>query len=114
MKNLIYLTNAFSLGMLSGKCTLEVEELPTDRAVEELKEKGFISFISHQSTAQVLSELLGREVPFNRANLKLKTGDELIVFQLLKRLKEGQVFSRKELEEILQEDYFTFFKVKVF
>lgn len=76
MKN--YLTNAFSLQMLS--------ELPSNVKVEEINElpSGLISAVGHQDTANVLG------VEMNRINISLKPEDILYVAQLQGgRLPEG-------------------------
>ena len=105
----VYLGNAFSLAMLSDlPATVRVEEvkattIPTDAE----------SIISHESTAQVVSRLLGREIPFNRVNVSLSKGDTLYVFQVLKRPAEGQIFTTKELEEIISSKLYKILKVSI-
>lgn len=109
-----YLANALSLNMInSKKVHIDVEEIDLKTAKEKLQKYGFISFISHVSTAYVLSQLLGMEVSPNRQNLKLKKGNRLIVFQISVRPKEGQVFSREEIETIVRENKFKFFEVLI-
>jgi len=61
------------------------------------------SVVSHESTAQVLTSLLNREVKFNRVNVSLRKGDTLYVFQVLQRPREGQVFTTDELQQIINE-----------
>jgi len=78
----------------SSRAILEIEELPPFQALAELKERDFVSFVSHSSTAEVLSRMLGRKVKVNRKPLKLKEGDVAFVFQLRVRPAEGQVFYR--------------------
>jgi len=112
LKKPYYLTNAFSLNMISSKKVhIDVEEIDLKTAKEKLQKYGFTSFISHVSTAQVLSRLLGMEASPNRQNLKLEKGDRLMVFQISVRPKEGQVFSKEEIEAIVRENKFKFFEV---
>jgi len=109
-----YLLNAFSLNMIeSSRAILEIEELPPFQALAELKERDFVSFVSHSSTAEVLSRMLGRKVKVNRKPLKLKEGDVAFVFQLRVRPAEGQVFTEEELSRIVEGNRFTFFRVQV-
>jgi len=61
-----------------------------------------ISAVGHESTAKMLSELLGFEVPVNRTMVKLNTGDTAIIFQLFTRLPEGRVLNKSELEELMK------------
>ncbi len=109
-----YLLNAFSLNMIeSSRAFLEVEELPLPEVLRELREKGFVSFVSHGSTAEVLSRMLGREVRVNREPLRLREGDVALVFQLRVRPREGQVFTEEEISRIVEENRFTFFRVRI-
>ena len=85
----------------------------SDEEAKELLNKGFISFISHSSTAQVLKKLLGINAELNRSNLVLEDGDTLVVFQIGVRPKEGQVFSENELEEIVRKKLYRFWLLKV-
>jgi hypothetical protein len=106
--SLRYLGNAFSLGMLKASGVLGVRKPSLEQVKEELSE-GFESVVGHESTAKLLSKLLGVEVPVNRATIKLNVGDELIVFQLLTRLPEGAILTEEELSKL---DY-TFYVVSV-
>jgi len=100
MNKKVYLTNAFSLGMLSGsqQYLIEVREITLEE-VKTLINDGFISAVGHEPTAQLLSEMLGISVSSNRIQVKLEKGDVLVIYQLLQRLPEGKVLSK---EEILQ------------
>lgn len=90
-----YLGNAFSLGMLSK---LPQAFLVKEASLEELKNTEFISAIGHETTARVLSKLLGREVPYNRISIQLNTGDTLYVFQIMQRLEEGKILTEEEIQ----------------
>ena len=104
-----YLGNAFSLAMLSNlPAQLQVEEVGIEDIPTDVE-----SCVSHESTSQVLSKLLQRDVPFNRVNVSLSKGDTLYVFQVLKRPQEGQVFTAKELEEIVSSKLYKILKVTV-
>lgn len=52
--------------------------------------KPILSFIGHESTAKVLTEMLGVEVPFNRAMYKVTPQDLALVFRLKKRLEKPE------------------------
>lgn len=82
------LVNAFSLGMLPMEAMMNIirvrkittDEIPTD--VE--------SAIGHESTAKVVSSILGFEVKPNRVSVKLTESDVLYVAQYTgPRLPEG-------------------------
>jgi hypothetical protein len=106
----IFLTNAFSLSMLTKDYVkLIVREMTLQEVKHFLKNYGFISAIGHTSTAEVLSSLLDMSVEMNRIQVKLEPSDVAIVFQLQTRLTEGQVLSKEELEKLS----FKFYKVSM-
>ena len=110
----IYLTNAFSLNMLEkGRAVVNIEEISIDEALRFLEE-GYISYISHPSTAQVLENMLNIKVDVRREPLSLKSGDIAIVFQIKKRPSEGQIFTQEEVKNIVEEGMFTFYLVEVY
>jgi hypothetical protein len=77
---------------LKKKITLlEVKLLIADNDYE--------SVIGHNSTAQIMSELLEIEVPVNRIKYEQTCDDIAIVFQLRKRPPEGKILSRQEIEK---------------
>ncbi len=113
-KGNVYLTNTFSIAMLPNKeVQINFKPIKFEEAKEILETENVISHISHQSTAQILSELLKRDISLNRSNLKLNEGDTIIVFQIYQRPKEGQIFSIKELEDILEKRNYNFWKVDI-
>lgn len=84
----ILLGNAFSLQMLDLSKKTSVEIAPV--AMEEVLASGFESCVGHQDTANVLSTLLGVEVPMQRVSVHLDSGDILYVAQFIGgRLPEG-------------------------
>ena len=96
----VYVSNAFSLSMLASPATtLRVEEVSVED-VKKLLSSGFKSSVGHASTAQIMSQLLGVEVPCERTAIQLGTGDTLVVFQLLTRLPEGRVLSAEEIKSL--------------
>ena len=84
-KGKVYLGNAFSLQMVADNaiiCKVEVapEEIPAEAE----------SIIGHADTATVVSSILGRNVPCNRASVMLDDEDTLYVAQVVGgRLPEG-------------------------
>ena len=80
---MIYISNAFSLQMVSEtKYQLNIEEISKD-FFDEIKDKA-LSCIGHEDTANLL------QVDFNRTNISLLKGDILYVAQLTGgRLPEG-------------------------
>ena len=60
----------------------------------------YTSYIGHESTAEIMSELLGVPITANRLGWFPKPGDSALCFKLNSRPKEGAILERKELEEI--------------
>jgi len=58
------------------------------------------SAIGHQSTAAVISELLGIPCPANRITFRQKAGEDALVLTLAQRPPEGVVLSRMQIESI--------------
>jgi hypothetical protein len=93
-----YIANAFSLGMLSFvPVTLKVSKISLEEVKQILDNATYVSAIGHASTAQLLSEMLQKEIPYNRIEVRLEPQTKLIVFQLLTRLSENQVLSKEEI-----------------
>ncbi|MEM4977095.1 MAG: DUF1874 domain-containing protein, partial [Desulfurococcaceae archaeon] len=59
----------------------------------------FISIVGHESTAKMMTELLGVPIPVNRSMVQLEPGDIVLVFQIMVRLPEGKVLTLEELKE---------------
>lgn len=97
-----YLTNAFSIQMLSGSATVRFEEIDVTEVPTDVT-----SAVGHADTAAVLSDILGFEIPMNRTFVTLEEDTELFVAQLVGgRLPEGST--------TLPEGFrFKFFRVKI-
>jgi hypothetical protein len=80
-----------------------------------LKKLGFevISAIGHQTTAKVLSAILGFEIPMQRVSVEFNKGDVAIAFALDYRLPEGKLLSDEELKRIIDERKFSFYIIDV-
>lgn len=71
---------------------------PLDAAqARALATHGFVSAIGHAASAQLLGELLGREIPVARIRAELQPGDLAIVLRLKQRLPERRVLDTDEL-----------------
>lgn len=95
------------IGILNCAICTDVGEYSFKKSsLEEVKKLlkesnfNFISAIGHQSTAEVLSELLDVNIPVNRIKFKQKLGQTAIVFKLLDRIPEGKILSKEEIEAI--------------
>jgi hypothetical protein len=61
---------------------------------------GFTSAVGHQSTAEVISTLLGIDVSVNRITVEPQVGDILVCFKLKQRAPEGVILSKEQLESL--------------
>ncbi len=87
-QNKIFLGNAFSLQMLDLASDHSIDIVPV--SMDEVATADFESVVGHPDTANVLSDMLGRHVAFNRTSVHLDAGDILYVAQLVGgRLPEG-------------------------
>jgi hypothetical protein len=59
-----------------------------------------ISAIGHESTAQLISQVLGINIPANRTAIEMEPGDYAVVFKLNQRPPEGVVLSCDQLKEL--------------
>jgi len=59
-----------------------------------------VSAIGHESTADILTELLSTPVKQNRITYRQEPDDLAVVFKLNGRPAEGQILTREEIEEI--------------
>jgi sporulation protein YlmC with PRC-barrel domain len=58
------------------------------------------SYIGHEATAKLLTELLGREVPMNRSEYVPEVGDIAIVVRLKRRLATPQDVKDVKVEDL--------------
>ena len=86
--NKILLCNAFSLNMMSSMTsTIETQELTIPEVKKALGE-GYESAMGHST--ELVSALLGMDIPVNRSNNKIQNGESILVAQYVgPRLPEG-------------------------
>ena len=85
--------------ILTAFGTYRYESLALEDA-RRLVADGFLSAVGHDSTAQMLSELLGVSVPVNRFDFQQQPGERAVVFKLKRRPPEGAILTADELQTI--------------
>ena len=60
----------------------------------------YTSAVGHESTACIMAELLGVQVPVDRIQVEPKVGDMLLCFKLKQRAPEGVILNRLEIEAL--------------
>ena len=83
------ITNAFSINMLSCSMNISFTQIPLTMARRLMAHGGFESAIGHESTAAVVSSLLGVEVPCNRTTVTFDGTGMLVAQYKGPRLPEG-------------------------
>jgi transcription antitermination factor NusA-like protein len=86
---------------LADSYTVKIKRIDVNQARQLVNQNQFISAIGHESTAKLLSMLLGIDIPINRIQVEMVSGDIGLHFVLKKRLQEGQIIKDiQELQEI--------------
>lgn len=80
--------------------SFDVRTIDLDSARKLAQSNELLSAIGHESTAQIMTELLGIPVKANRIQFAQELGQIALVFKLKGRVPEGKILSREEIEEI--------------
>lgn len=78
----------------------EVRTITLEQAKELAQSNELLSAIGHDSTAKIMTELLGVNVPVNRIQFTQEKGQVALVFKLKGRAPEGVILTKEEIEEI--------------
>lgn len=99
---MLYLLNSAILPLKEGeKYLIKAKEITIQEAKELVTKEQFTSAIGHQATAELLSNILGINIPMNRISIKVTHGDKILAFMLKQRLAEGVVIkTADELQKI--------------
>lgn len=87
-------------GILTSFGTFDFQPISLAEARRLVKNGEVISAIGHAATAGILSDLLEIEVEANRIDFIQSVDDTALIFKLKKRIPEGKVLNRAEIEEI--------------
>ena len=96
IKKMIYL---MSTTIITTPGMWEVVEISQESARKYL-ENEFISAVGHESTAELISTLLKKEINCNRITVQAKPGDTCVCFKLNSRPPEGKILSKEDLENL--------------
>ena len=77
-----------------------VKNISVEKAKEYVEQYGFESAIGHSATAEVISELLKKDVKVNRIQYHQAVGQIGIALKLNERPPEGNILNRDEMERI--------------
>lgn len=93
---IIYILNA---PILTSYGQYDFEKISIEVARKILR-RPFVSAIGHESTALILTKLLGIPIPVNRIAIKMQPGDIAVVFRILTRLQEGKILTEEEIKKV--------------
>jgi hypothetical protein len=62
--------------------------------------KTYTSAVGHESTVEIMSELLKVPVPVNRIQVKPVPSDQMLCFKLKSRAPGGVILSREQINEL--------------
>jgi len=62
--------------------------------------KEFVSAVGHESTAMLMSGMIGADIPFNRITIHMEAGDKAVALWLIDRPGEAQVYSVEDLAAV--------------
>lgn len=75
-------------------------DVSLETAKELIRNNSFVSAVGHKSTSDILTSLLGVEVPVNRIEFKQQNKQLALIFKLNGRPEEGKILSIAEIETI--------------
>ena len=86
--------------ILTTTGTFELQDITLQEAQQLVKDNEILSAVGHQSTADILTTLLGTEVPMNRILFEQETGQKALVFKLNGRPEEGKILTAEEIHQM--------------
>jgi len=102
----IVIANAFSVNMVEKSDIFAIIKLDINRAKTVIdsarkSDTEIVSIVGHESTAKLLSKILGIDIPVNRSNYRISENDMLLVFTVSERLPEGKVLTDEEISQYI-------------
>lgn len=86
--------------ILTADGEFSLKTISLEEAKKMIDGREILSAVGHQTTADILTELLEVEVPMNRIQFKQEAGQQALCFKLNGRPEEGKILSRDEIEKI--------------
>ena len=86
--------------ILTSTGMYELQDITLQEAQQLVQNNDILSAIGHQSTADILTTLLGTTIPMNRIMFEQQEGQKALIFKLLSRPEEGKILTVEEIEEI--------------
>jgi len=81
--------------VLTAPGQYRLRRITCKQACALVQNRPYVSAIGHKATAEVMSSLLGIQIPFARVGIEQQPGQIAIVLRLLKRPPEGVVLTTR-------------------
>jgi hypothetical protein len=94
----IYVLNSLIVPFKGNKAQFTITKIDLSKAKEILQ--SYVSAVGHAGTAQLISQLVGKNIPMNRISIYFDIGDEAVAFVPQERLPEGVVLDAEALAKI--------------
>lgn len=86
--------------ILTAAGDYSLRDITLEAAQKLVKSNDLDSAVGHQSTAEIMTTLLGVEIPVNRQMFVQQPGQCALVFKLNGRPEEGKILTVEEIERI--------------
>ena len=86
--------------ILTAPGKYDLKDISLEDAKDLVADNDLDSAVGHVSTAQVMTTLLGVDIPVNRQMFVQEAGQKALVFKLNGRPEEGKILSAEEIEQI--------------
>lgn len=86
--------------ILTAAGDYSLRDITLEEAQTLVKSNDLDSAVGHQSTAEIMTTLLGVEIPVNRQMFVQQPGQYALVFKLNGRPEEGKILTAEEIERI--------------
>lgn len=89
-----------TIATTDGIYSIETISVETARRIVANNAGNLDSAIGHESTAKIMSTLLGCEINMNRQQFEQQEGQGALVFKLKGRPPEGEILTAEQIEKI--------------
>ena len=86
--------------ILTTEGTFTLKDITLEEARNLVTENEILSAVGHQSTADILTTLLEKEVLMNRIMFEQELNQKALVFKLNGRPEEGKILTAEEIHQI--------------
>lgn len=86
--------------ILTAPGKYDLKDISLEDAKDLVTDNDLDSAVGHVSTAEIMTTLLGVDIPVNRQMFVQEAGQKALVFKLNGRPEEGKILSAKEIEQI--------------